>query len=103
MSRGAAMPVETLGEAWNFSWRLHMRCLDDGREGLKHERECGYRTELDMQTLVCTRGRDFPLSSDRRSPSLSPMWLPPSGSDVRPSHELRGQYLHRPIVQLEKR
>ena len=54
--------VETLGEAWNFSWLLHMRCLDDGREGLKHKRRCDYRTELDVQTLVCTRGRDFPLA-----------------------------------------
>ena len=38
-----------------------MRCLDDGREGLKHKRRCGYRKELDVMTLVCTRGRDFPL------------------------------------------
>jgi len=56
------MGIETIGEAWNFSWSLHMRCLDDGREGLKHKRPCGYRTELDLQTLVCTRGRDFPLA-----------------------------------------
>jgi len=47
---------ETTGEAWNLSWQTHMRCLDDGRRGLKHKRECGYRTELDMNTLVCTRG-----------------------------------------------
>jgi hypothetical protein len=39
-----------------------MRCLDDGREGLKHKRRCGFRATLDMQTLVCTRGRDFPLA-----------------------------------------
>jgi hypothetical protein len=56
------MSVETLGEAWNHSWQLHMRCLDDGREGLKHRRPCNYRTELHVQTLVCTRGRDFPLA-----------------------------------------
>jgi len=56
------MGVETLGEAWNMGWRIHMRCLYDGREGLKHKRECGYRHELDMETLVCTRGRDFPLA-----------------------------------------
>ena len=52
------MPVETLGEAWNFSWKIHIRCLDNGRRGLKHKRCCDYRAELDMQTLVCTRGRD---------------------------------------------
>ena len=55
------MGIETLGEAWNNGWQLHMRCLD-GREGLKHKSRCSYRTELDLQTLVCTRGRDFPLA-----------------------------------------
>jgi hypothetical protein len=54
--------IETLGEAWNLSWRIHLRCLHDGREGLKHKRECGYRAELDLTTLVTTRGRDFPLA-----------------------------------------
>lgn len=56
------MAIETLGEAWNLSWRIHMRCLDDGMVGLIRRRECGYRTVLDMETLVCTRGRDFPLA-----------------------------------------
>lgn len=56
------MAVESIGEAWNLGWRIDMRCLDDGMRGLKHGRECGFRTTLDMQTLVCTRGRDFPLA-----------------------------------------
>ena len=56
------MAIETLGEAWIVGWRLHMRYLDDGREGLKHRRRCDYRTELHLETLVCTRGRDFPLA-----------------------------------------
>lgn len=56
------MGIETLGEAWNHGWRINMRCLDDGREGLKQRRRCEYRTELDLETLVCTRGRDFPLA-----------------------------------------
>jgi hypothetical protein len=56
------MGVETLGEAFNLSWRIHMRCLDDGREGLKHKRRCDFRAELDLETLVCTRGRAFPLA-----------------------------------------
>jgi hypothetical protein len=30
--------------------------------GVKHKRECGLRAELDMQILVCTRGRAFPLA-----------------------------------------
>jgi hypothetical protein len=45
-----------------MSWGVRIRCLWDGREGLKHKRECGYRAELDMETLVCTRGRGFPLA-----------------------------------------
>jgi hypothetical protein len=56
------MPVETLGEAWALSWRVNIRCLYDGREGLKHKRSCNYRAELDMMTLVTTRGRDFPIA-----------------------------------------
>jgi hypothetical protein len=35
-----------------LSWRIYMRRLDDGREGLKHKRACEYRTELDVMTLV---------------------------------------------------
>jgi hypothetical protein len=31
-------------------------------EGYKHKRECGYRAELDLKTLICTRGREFPLA-----------------------------------------
>lgn len=55
------MAIETLGEALNLSWRVDMRCLERGQEKIKRQRECGYRTTLDMETLVCTRGRDFPL------------------------------------------
>ena len=55
------MPVETPGEAFDLSWSVHMRCLHDGKEGLKHRRDCNFRRELDLETLVCTRGRDFPI------------------------------------------
>ena len=56
------MPVETLGEALDLTWSVHMRCLHDGKEGLKHRRDCIFRCELDLETLVCTRGRAFPLA-----------------------------------------
>lgn len=56
------MAVETLGDAWSYGWRITMRCLDDGRKGLKHKRRCDYRVTLDLQTLVCTRGRAFPMA-----------------------------------------
>lgn len=83
--------VETLGEALNLSWAVHMRCLDDGREGLKHKRECGFKRQLDLETLVCTRGRDFPLGrlAERlRCPRcgcrrVGVMFGPPSSYGVR--------------------
>ena len=56
------MLIETLGEAYALGWRVHIRCADDGREGMKSRRACLFRCELDMQTLVCTRGRAFPLA-----------------------------------------
>jgi hypothetical protein len=56
------MAVETLGEAMDFSWCVAVRCAWGPRDGMKHIRECVYRAELDMQTLVWTRGRDFPLA-----------------------------------------
>ena len=55
------MAIETIGEAWNHGWRITMRCALGPRETMKRARECNYRRELDMETLVCTRGRDFPL------------------------------------------
>ena len=55
------MAIETLGEALNLSWRIDMRCLERGQEMIKRQRECDYRGTLHMETLVCTRGRDFPL------------------------------------------
>ena len=56
------MAVETLGEAMDFSWRVTVRCSWGPREGMKRVRECVYGGELDLQTLVWTRGRDFPLA-----------------------------------------
>jgi hypothetical protein len=56
------MAVETLGEAMDFSWRVTVRCAWGPREGMKRVRECVYGGELDLQTLVWTRGRDFPLA-----------------------------------------
>ena len=57
------MSVETLGEALSYGWRITARCAwGKQREGLKTRKECRYRAELDLETLVCTRGRAFPVS-----------------------------------------
>jgi hypothetical protein len=56
------MAVETLGEAHSYGWRVTARCAAGKQDGMKRHRECVYRAELDMETLVWTRGRAFPLS-----------------------------------------
>jgi len=53
--------IETLGEALSYGWRVTARCAHGKRDGMKSIKECVYRAELDMETLVWTRGR-FPLS-----------------------------------------
>jgi len=56
------MTVETLGEAFDFGWRVTARCAWGKGDGMKRHRECTSRYELDLATLVWTRGRAFPLS-----------------------------------------
>jgi len=56
------MSVETLGEAFSAGWRIRVRCAWSARDGMKRVRECVFGGELDLQTLIWTRGRDFPLT-----------------------------------------
>ena len=57
------MAVETIGEAHSYGWRVvRARCAWGPRDGMKRKRECIYSAELDMETLVWTRGRAFPLA-----------------------------------------
>jgi hypothetical protein len=56
------MEVETLGMARSLGWKVHMRCANGYRESTRSMRRCVYRKQLDLETLVCTRGRNFPLS-----------------------------------------
>jgi len=58
------MPVETIGDAFSQGWRVTVRCRYELGDGPRYQsnRECNYRTDLDMETLVWTRGRAFPLS-----------------------------------------
>jgi len=50
------MEVETLGVARSLGWKVHMRCAEGYREGTKSIQRCVYRKQLDLDTLVCTRG-----------------------------------------------
>lgn len=56
------MAVETLGQALDLSWRLEMRCTKPSRIGTAKTGRCSYTRALDLETLVCTRGRAFPLA-----------------------------------------
>ena len=55
------MEVETLGVARSLGWKGHMRCANGYREGTRSMRRCVYRKQLDLETLVATRGPNFPL------------------------------------------
>lgn len=56
------MQIETLGDALTYSVRITMRCAWGKRDAMKSVRECVFSTELDVMTLVCTRGRDMPIT-----------------------------------------
>ena len=79
--------IETLGEAWSAGWRVHIRCAQGKTDGMKRGPECLYQRELEVETLVCTRGRDFPLSrlAERMrcprcgSRRVAIVYAPPSG------------------------
>jgi hypothetical protein len=59
------MLIETLGEAWKLGWRVRVRCLVTGQPPKgRHDRVavyCDPSAELDMKSLVWTRGEAFPL------------------------------------------
>ena len=55
------MEVETLGVARSLGWKVHMRCANGCRQETRSMRRCVYRKQLDLETLVATRGPNFPL------------------------------------------
>lgn len=56
------MQIETLGDAWAHSVKIKMRCAYGKHDGMKTIRECQFTADLDVMTLVCTRGRDMPVT-----------------------------------------
>ena len=54
--------VSTLGEAFSAGWGVRMRCARGDRQGIVKIDPCRFEGKLDMETLVCTRGRAFPLA-----------------------------------------
>jgi hypothetical protein len=59
------MTVQTLGQAYLLGWRATASCICSGpNPKSRHGRtrtECDTTAELDMKTLVWTRGANFPL------------------------------------------
>jgi len=55
--------VETIGEGYMLGWRIHARCAWGRRETMKTVRGCLGKAELDLHTLVWTRGASFPITS----------------------------------------
>jgi hypothetical protein len=53
--------VSTLGEARDQGWKVKARCAYGKRDGMKSIRACIGRIDLDMETLLWTRGRNFPV------------------------------------------
>jgi hypothetical protein len=56
------MAVETIGEAYMLGWRIHAKCAWGRREVMKSVRGCLGKAELDLHTLVWTRGAAFPIT-----------------------------------------
>lgn len=50
------MAIETLGEAFSLGMRILMRCGAGKQIGLRRIPECQFQLDLDLQTLICTRG-----------------------------------------------
>jgi hypothetical protein len=70
--------VTTLGEAHSAGWSIRVKCGRGEYRGPAKIDRCAYEGELSMETLVCTRGRDFPLAriaSRLRCPNCGDIWL----------------------------
>jgi hypothetical protein len=87
------MAVETLEQAYAAQWRILVRCSGGRVDGpqSRSSRECVYKAELDVESLVWTRGRDFPVNrlAERlrcpryRSRYVRVLFDPPANAAVR--------------------
>jgi hypothetical protein len=95
------MAVETIGEAFSLGWRVTASCSRGKVDHMTSSRECKFRSELDLETLVWTRGRAFPLSrleSRLRCPQcgsrhVGVMYEPPSNKNFAVA-QARSRHVH---------
>ena len=59
------MSVETLSDALAAGWRVHARCVDGVVDNTRSRAKCRHQAELNLETLVWTRGRNMPLAGLR--------------------------------------
>jgi hypothetical protein len=57
------MSVETLKDALSAGRRVRARCVDGKVDNKTSTATCRYRAELDLETLVWTRGRNMLIAS----------------------------------------
>ena len=55
------MAIETLGALWEQGWTISARCHAPRKRGMKSGHACNWRCELDVRTLLVTRGAPFPV------------------------------------------
>lgn len=54
--------IETLGQARDNGWKITARCAWGQRDAMKRIRECKASVRLDLESLIWTRGAEFPIS-----------------------------------------
>ena len=94
------MAADTLGDAFSQGWRVTVRCAHGREDGTarKSSRRCVARSQLDMETLVWTRGSAFPVSrleSRLRCPKCGSRYVvvlfhPPLNRAIKKSLQVSG-------------
>jgi hypothetical protein len=95
-SRRLVEASQTLGAAYLAGLRPHVTCLRGSRIGPTKVQACGYRADLDLESLIWTRGAKFPcwrLQQRLRCPrcggmSIEVRWLPGPSVSARASRDL---------------
>ena len=53
--------IVTIADAFDAGWRIYAKCAQGNRMGMKSINTCLENNELDLKTLMWTRGEIFPL------------------------------------------
>jgi hypothetical protein len=54
--------ISTIGEAHDLGWKIRVYCREWKGHAMKKHRGCIAQIDIDLPTLVWTRGRDWPIS-----------------------------------------